>query len=121
MTKPKTDLAFTLVELLVVISIIGVLASLVLVSFIPAQKQARDAQRKSDLKQWQSSLETFANQNNSLYPAFGGITADDAPVVSGDCNLGTLCASLGLSGGPEDPKWDELTEEPTYLYHSEDI
>jgi prepilin-type N-terminal cleavage/methylation domain-containing protein len=42
---------FTLIELLVVISLIGLLAALALVSYIGVQKQGRDTQRKSDLRQ----------------------------------------------------------------------
>ena len=47
--------AFTLIELLVVISIIGILAAMVTVSFTASQRQARDAAKKSDLKQYQTS------------------------------------------------------------------
>jgi len=50
---------FTLVELLVVISIIGILASIGLVSFRSAQFRSRDAQRKSDLKQLTNALELY--------------------------------------------------------------
>ena len=68
-TTNKLAWGFTLIEILVVISIIGVLASLALVSFAGTQKQARDTQRKNDLKQYQTSLENFANNNSSLYPS----------------------------------------------------
>lgn len=87
---------FTLVELLVVISVIGILASLALVAFGPTQKQAKDTQRKSDLKQYQTALETFANSNDGLYPA-RTTSVDPA----------TLCLTLGITGEcPEDPKSD---------------
>jgi type II secretion system protein G len=59
---------FTLVELLVVISIIGILASIALVSFRSAQFRSRDAQRKSDLKQLTSALELFY-ADYGRYPA----------------------------------------------------
>lgn len=87
---------FTLIELLVVISIIGILAAMVTASFTSSQKQARDTQRKSDLAQYRSSLESFANLNNGLYPsrnASGGVSA----------NI-DLCSDLGLSTCPPDPK-----------------
>lgn len=50
---------FTLVELLVVMSIIGVLAALAVGSFRTAQMRGRDATRKSDLKQISHALELF--------------------------------------------------------------
>lgn len=51
--------AFTLVELLVVMAIIGVLAAMAVGSFRTAQLRGRDTQRKSDLKQIAHSLELF--------------------------------------------------------------
>lgn len=61
---------FTLIELLVVISIMGALASILFVSFTGSQKQARDAQRKSDVVQYQTALEGFANVNSDFFPSF---------------------------------------------------
>lgn len=64
--------AFTLIELLIVISIIGILAALITASFVASQRQARDTQRKSDLNQYRTALEAFANSHNGLYPFAGG-------------------------------------------------
>ena len=87
---------FTLVELLVVISVIGTLAALALVAFGPSQKQTRDIKRKSDLKQYQTALENFANENKSLYPSKTSATS-----------LPDLCITLGILGEcPDDPKPD---------------
>lgn len=58
---------FTLIELLVVIAIIGILASFLLVNFVGVRERARDAQRKSDIKQVQAALE-FYRSDNSEYP-----------------------------------------------------
>lgn len=85
---------FTLIELLVVISIIGILASLALVSYTRSQKQARDTRRKSDLRQYQTALENYANKNNGVYPVRTSVT-----------NVTTLCGSTVLDIGscPDDP------------------
>ena len=48
-------------ELMVVMAIIGVLTIIGLGSFQGSQQKARDAQRKSDLKQMTTALETYYN------------------------------------------------------------
>lgn len=58
---------FTLVELLIVITIIGILASLVLVSFSNAQQRARDSQRKSDLDALKKSIELAKQDSPGAY------------------------------------------------------
>jgi len=83
---------FTLVELLVVISIIGILASIGLVAFNSAQARSRDAQRKSDLKEISSALELFYSDYGQ-YPTASGGQIIACPFVSGgasgNCAWGT--------------------------------
>lgn len=97
---------FTLIELLVVIAIIGILAALALVSFTATQRQARDTQRKSDLKQFQTSLENYANINNGFYPS--RTSTQNAST--------TVCTDLGLTGCPVDPKF---SSDASYYYKYE--
>ena len=99
------SVGFTLIELLVVISVIGILAGIALISFSGAQKQARDSQRKSDVKQYQNSVEVFGNNNNGLFPSRTSAVAASS----------TLCTDVGLSScpGPEDPR---NSEDPTQEY-----
>lgn len=91
----KLFAAFTLIELLVVISVIAILISMVTVSFTSAQKQARDTKRKSDLVQYRTLLESYANKTNGLFPAH-------ASVVTAD----TICGAseLNQANCPTDPK-----------------
>lgn len=65
--KIKLKLGFTLVELLVVISIIGVLTSIATVNLLTAQKQARDSRRVGDMGGAQTALETYYAENQA-YP-----------------------------------------------------
>lgn len=107
----KMKKGFTLVELLVVISLIGVLASLVIISFTGSQKQGRDSQRKSDLRQYQNALEVFANKNSGLYPARpAGGGSQPAHQV--------LCNDLELTSCPRDPREDESAGF-SYRYQSD--
>ncbi|MEA3464293.1 MAG: type II secretion system protein [Patescibacteria group bacterium] len=59
---------FTLIELLVVIAIIGLLSTLAVVALNNARQKARDAKRISDIKQIQTALELYYNDENG-YPA----------------------------------------------------
>lgn len=61
-TKRK---AFTLLELLVVITIIGLLVSVSLASYTRAQARARDAKRQGDLTSLRSALEIYYAENNA--------------------------------------------------------
>lgn len=105
----KTTKAFTLIEMLVVISLIGILAALSLLSYTSVQKQARNTVRKSDLKQYQNALESFANLSSGLFPSRSStVTAST-----------TLCNDINLVLEPdivcsEDPKLS-----PVYRYISD--
>jgi len=60
---------FTLIEMLVVISIIAVLAGVGLATFTNAQKKSRDARRMADLEAVRSALEIYRADNpSSGYP-----------------------------------------------------
>lgn len=59
---------FTLLELLVVISIIAILITVGLTSFSTAQRKGRDAKRKSDVKEVQNALEQYYSVCGFAYP-----------------------------------------------------
>ncbi|PIT94787.1 hypothetical protein COT98_02110 [Candidatus Falkowbacteria bacterium CG10_big_fil_rev_8_21_14_0_10_39_9] len=63
----KSKKAFTLIELLVVIAIIGILATVSVITLSNARAKSRDAKRAGDIKQVQTALELFFNDNNR-YP-----------------------------------------------------
>lgn len=64
----KTDKGFTLIELLVVIAIIGILATVSVISLNNARAKSRDAKRAGNIKQIQTALELYFNDNGH-YPS----------------------------------------------------
>jgi len=70
--KYRLKHAFTLIELIVVITIIAILVSAISISWSKAQLKSRDSRRKSDLKAIQQALDTYFETTNS----FPGSTFD---------------------------------------------
>jgi prepilin-type N-terminal cleavage/methylation domain-containing protein len=69
----KKSKGFTLVELLIVIVVIGILATLVIVTFSGIQQRARDTQRQTDINAIQGHMEAYYAQNGT-YPTLAMIT-----------------------------------------------
>jgi prepilin-type N-terminal cleavage/methylation domain-containing protein len=119
---PTGRQGFSLVELLVVISIIAVLTAIVLPNFMGAREKAKDSQRIQDLNSIKNSLRMYYNDYQA-YPTPGigaGVPGDPIgagfsgyfPAISGlgftygyATTNGTdgfiLCQKLETSGGPE--------------------
>lgn len=95
----KIKKGFTLVELLIVVAIIGVLATLLMANFIGVRQRARDAQRKADLRQLQSALE-FYRSDLASYP--GSLSSCGAVFAGGSPSNTYMqklpCDPLGASG-----------------------
>ncbi len=99
---------FTLIEMLVVISIIGVLMALSFIAFQNSRTSARDAKRRADLESIRSALELFRADCNG-YPSsltFGGSLSGTAAV---GCSPATNIVYMDLV--PQD------SLSPTQIYY----
>lgn len=73
--KGGAQKGFTLLELLIVIVIIGILAVLIIPNLASGPARGRDSQRKSDLRNIKTALESYYNDNTS-YPAASSLKTD---------------------------------------------
>lgn len=115
--KQKNNSGFTLVELLVAISIIGFLASAAIYALNSARKEARDAQRLSDVKTIQKALEMYYDDNKAYPPVIAYTYPDDS-----DCGVNWCKTAVSL-GGYLSPYLKTMPNDPlgngqaNYKYH----
>lgn len=94
---------FTLVELMVVISIISILSAILYANFGSARSTGRDAKRQSDVQNLQTAIELYKKQNGR-YPTQGcGTTGSTFSSESGCATYITGLAPEFISVLPRDP------------------
>ena len=101
----KNKSAFTLIELLVVIAIIAIIATITVVALQNSRANARDAKRLADVKQMQTALELYFNDNGS-YP-----TSVTSTIASGS-NI--YMTTLPIAPTPVDGSCTTTTNAYTY-------
>lgn len=84
---------FTLVEIMVVVTIIGILAAVLFTNFDDARKQARDKSRMTSLKEVQLSVELYRAQYGR-YPAQGCGTAGSDFAGPGPAGSGSFASCV---------------------------
>jgi general secretion pathway protein G len=110
---------FTLVELIVVLIILGILASLIASSVIPSLKRGRDSKRKADLTQISKALEMYYNDFGS-YPLAG--SGGNAGKIMG-CTTGLTACDWGTAFSTTKSTYmSQLPKDPVgkqYFYASD--
>ncbi len=108
--------AFTLIELMVVIAIIGILASIVLVSLNSARQKARDARVMSGVSQ----VRTIANMQESVTGSYAGIQSqEDFTKIKSDIDNISSVANLVLNisdDGKEYCAYSRLPSSPNDVF-----
>ena len=91
--------AFTLVELLVVMVIIGILIGLAIFGLSTAQKGGRDTSRKNDVRNIVTAMESYASKNNGSYPAASTVTITNGVfTITGGQVDPLILKSAGVTG-----------------------
>jgi prepilin-type N-terminal cleavage/methylation domain-containing protein len=94
--KNLKNKGFTLIEILVVVTIIGILASITLLGLGPARRSAQDARRVADLRSVQTVLEVYFNRNGR-YPVCPALTTLEAQTITNLAGYG--CLENALTAG----------------------
>jgi len=111
---------FTLIEILIVVAIIAILASVVLVGLGPTQQSGRDARRLSDLRETQTGLELYYAKCG-YYPggtesgSCGAFAAVSTPAWT-PMSTALTGSAIGVTSVPQDP-----TSGHTYYYSTDNV
>ncbi len=79
--RTRRNKAFTLVEILIVVVILGILAAIVVPQFTNATQDAQAGNIKSQIKSLQNQIELYAARNNGAYPDLA--TTGWTPLITG--------------------------------------
>lgn len=113
----KKEAAFTLVELLVAVVIIGILAVVGLSQFFTAQARSRDAQRKENLSSVVEALELYYN-DHGVYPVVVGGLPWGGPLRDGDESRGTLYMATLPNDPVKNLKYDYQSDGTSYKLYA---
>lgn len=108
-----TKRGFSLLELLVTISIMAILIAIGIASYSTVNKQSRDSKRKSDIEQLRSAIEMY-RADNGFYPSSGSGNWVDASDVMNGLTVALVPSYIAVI--PSDPK---LTQ--TYQYKATNV
>lgn len=97
--KHAKTLSFTMIEILVVATIIGILAAISSTSYSQFSKQSRDARRKADIEQIRAAVEMYRSNNDS-YPLSGS----DLTIDCSSTDFQDAGGVMYMSKVPLDPK-----------------
>ncbi len=111
----KSRYAFTLIELLIVVAIIGILAAIAVPNFLNAQVRAKVARCKGDMRNLSTALESYRVDNN-MYPP--------TPSTAGNLRFARLARLTSpvpyMSSVPLDPFRQGIDVTQSMMFQPED-
>ena len=110
----KTFPAFTIVELLIVIVVIGILAAITIVAYNGVQSRAHDAKRKSDLKELERYAQLYIADNGISPKSTVGCYAARSYLNNGECEDFSNFQDINKYMNSKIPK--DPTNNSTYFY-----
>jgi len=118
----KRQKGFTIIEMLIVVSIIAMLTAILVPVLDDSAKSSRDARRAADLKSVQSALAAYKREKG-VYPSTNGQWWGDAPSYGGKDYQGAKAYIPGLvptymPSLPRDPDARYPVGQQGYLYKS---
>jgi general secretion pathway protein G len=101
--------AFTLVEILIVVVILGILAAVVVPQFSSATQEARQGNLKTQLQILNSQIAIYAARSGNAYPDFA------ADGWGSQANISTMIGGSYLKAPPVNPAWTTSNPGPTSI------
>lgn len=108
---------FTLVEMLVVISIIGILSAFLAGGYVNSQKSAKDAARKINLKSISDALNSYY-ADNGKYPEVGDLIDSQGAFMSTSDGIIYMKKVPIETGGMESIEYERGSDEKSFRLYT---
>ena len=103
----KKKFGFTFVELLIVISVLGIISAIVVPTFSDASLKTRASALKNDLQKVRTQIEVYKSQHFDHLPAYSGESSSDF-----ELRMTSQTDSHGYTGSDYGPYLNKIPKNP---------